>query len=180
MTARHCAWLALTLVILAIPPAIAYPAGKGDELLGKKAPEFVIPDIDGKTWSSEYLLKTRDAYVVSFWGLRCGACIQEIPVLNRLQEMYKERICVLGVNADAVESDALKEFMQKGGMTMNYTVIPDPEMKMIDMFRMVAAPYTLVIDSTGTVRYVHLDYKPGDEKELEQIVEKIIGENRGK
>ncbi|MHC5058843.1 MAG: TlpA family protein disulfide reductase [Planctomycetota bacterium] len=143
-------------------------------LVGKPAPGFTVVTVKGERVDLKGNLGEGKVVVLNFWGLRCGACLTEIPVLNALMEKYAGRARFLGVNVDGVDAPFLEKQMAAGQIVIRYDVVPDPEMALIDLYKMNAAPYTVVIDPGGTVRYQHEDYKSGDEEELERAIEEAI------
>jgi peroxiredoxin len=161
-------------VLLAVLGSKAARAGGGREILGERVAEFSVTDIGGKTHSLYGLLKGHDGVVVNFWGLRCGPCIEEIPALNKIFGRFRGKVAILGVNVDAVDADLLRSQIEKNGLALDYTVVPDPDFKLVDLFNLSAAPYTVVIDREGVVRYVHQDYKTGDETELEKVLDEVV------
>ena len=156
--------------------AFANSVEKDANFVGKPSPAFVAQDIAGTPVASAKLFAGGKVVVLNFWGLRCGACLAEIPSLNDLHERYKDRIVLLGVNNDGVDGPFLARQIGKMNLKINYTVLPDPEMKLVDLFKMTVAPLTLVVDQKGTVRYQHVDYAPGDEKALEAVVKSLLDE----
>ncbi|GAB4369787.1 MAG: hypothetical protein Kow00128_16250 [Deltaproteobacteria bacterium] len=143
---------------------------KGESQVGKPSPDFRVTDVEGREYTLEGLLAEGKVVVVNFWGIRCSACIEEMPSLNMLCRKYRDRIVVLGVNADGVDGATLKELMKDSGISAEFEIIPDPEFRMIEVFNLIAAPLTIVVDTKGIVRFRHEDYKPGDEKALEQAI----------
>ncbi|NIS75696.1 MAG: redoxin domain-containing protein [Deltaproteobacteria bacterium] len=138
------------------------------------ASQFTVSNLQGKTLSLDKLLDTYKVVVLNFWGLRCGACIEEMPRLNEIYKKYRENIVILGINVDAVDGDFLEGQIDKMGFVMDYEVVPDPEFTMADLFQMTAAPLTVVIDSDGVIQYRHENYEPGDEKKLEEVIKSLL------
>ncbi len=163
----------LVAAMTAVRPAVGAPSGQAT-MVGKPAPGFNVATVKGERVDLKGTLGEGKVVVLNFWGLRCGACLTEIPVLNVLQEKYANRVRFLGVNVDGVDAVFLEKQIAAGGIVIRYDVVPDPEMAMMDLYKMNAAPYTLVIDPAGTVRYQHEDYKAGDEKELEKSIEDAL------
>ncbi len=156
----------LALLFLSSGPAVAGPPQKGVEV-GTAAPSFSGVTTAGESVNSKDLLSKNRAVLIAFWGIRCAACIEEVPALRKIQEEFPEgTLRVVGVNTDGVDAPALKEMMDEEKISMNYIVLTDPGFKVVDAFKMTAAPLTILIDREGKVRYVHQDYKPGDEIEL--------------
>lgn len=142
--------------------------------IGGKAPQFTVSGIGGEKFSLDAILKDYEVVVLNFWGIRCGACIEEIPHLNRIYKNYRDRIMMLGINVDAVDGDFLREQIGKMGLVFEYEIVPDAEFAMVDLYQLIAAPLTIVIDSGGVIRYRHEDFVPGDEKELEEVIKRLL------
>lgn len=143
--------------------------------VGSTAPQFTLKDLDGGSVSLSSLLKANRAVVISFWGLRCQACIQEMPSLDALHGKYGTAgLAVLGINVDGVGAGVIKAQLPNITAMPGYLLLPDEELKVADLYRMAAAPLTILVDSSGTVVYVHEGYSPGDEKELESRVAKLL------
>lgn len=170
--------LRLVAVLLAMcaGSAFANSPEKETNFVGRTSPAFEATDIAGTPVASAKLLGGGKVVVLNFWGLRCGACLAEMPSLNDLHGRYKDRVVLLGVNNDGVDGPFLAKQIGKMNLKIDYTVVPDPEMKLVDLFNMTVAPLTMVIDPKGKVRYQHVGYAPGDEKELEAVVNSILEE----
>ncbi len=166
--------LVLILVAALAAPATANSPMKDPQTVGQPAGMFVIDDIAGGKVSLEELLKSHDAVVLNFWGLRCGACIEEMPYLEAIRKKVGERVVFLGVNVDAVDGATLKEQMARMRLAIGYAVIPDPDFKVVDLYKMTAAPLTVVVDRAGKVRYRHENFVPGDEKGLEEAIRAVL------
>ncbi len=76
------------------------------EMVGKPAPEFSLPDPEGKMISLESL---RGKYVlVDFWGSWCVWCIRGIPEMKKTYEKYKDVAEFLSVDCRDSEEAWLK------------------------------------------------------------------------
>ncbi len=168
--------LVAVLLAMCAGSAFANSPEKETNFVGRPSPAFETTDIAGTPVASAKLFDAGKVVVLNFWGLRCGACIAEMPSLNDLHERYKGRVVLLGVNNDGVDGPFLAKQIGKMNLKISYTIVPDPEMKLVDLFKMTVAPLTLVMDPKGTVRYQHVGYAPGDEKELEAAVKSLLEE----
>ena len=97
------------LVFAALAILFAFGLGKGDPsklpsaLMGKKAPAFEFPRLEGlvdgatpiKGFKSEDLADGRVS-VVNFWASWCGPCVQEHPLLVALN--VRTGVRIVGVN----------------------------------------------------------------------------------
>ena len=146
--------------------------------MGKKAPNFVAETVDGKRIVlSEY--RNSKVVVLNFWGVRCLPCLQEMPKLEHIYRKYKDQgMEMLGVNVDGVGSDIIRRSLRKqiGGVELNvtYPLLLDLDFSIIDTYYLTVAPLTLVIDKEGVIRYMHTDYQPGDEIELEEAIKQVL------
>src|SRR6201982_2163715 len=82
------------------------------------APELKAKDVNGKELSL-------DAYkgkvvLLNFWATWCGPCRAEIPSLIRIQEAYKDRLQIIGMDVDDDDQEQLREFVKNQGI--NYPV----------------------------------------------------------
>lgn len=171
---RRTVLVLVLLVIAAGPVSAAGPAKKGVRP-GEMAPAFAGASTSGVAFQSGDLLSRNRAILVAFWGIRCSACIEEIPALRKLQEEFREGVLqVVGVNTDGVDAATLKAMMDEEKISTNYIVLTDPEFKVADAFVMTAAPLTVLIDREGKVRYVHEGYKPGDELPLRTTILDVV------
>ncbi len=178
-TERFIAALAV-LAILSVPflprTASADAYDKARAMVGKKAPDFVFSDLEGKRHEfREGTWKNHRAVVVNFWGLRCAACILEMPYLEALHKKYApEGLFVVGANVDGVDAATIREKMKQLKLGVGYCIAEDPEMKLVDLFHMAGAPLTFVIDAKGTVRHLHEGFEEGDEKEMEKVIDMVL------
>jgi thiol-disulfide isomerase/thioredoxin len=72
-----------------------------------KAPDFVAKDLAGK----EYKLSSfagKQVVLLNFWGLRCGACLEEMPYLEEIQKKLGPKgLVTLGVDTDGVDAKTI-------------------------------------------------------------------------
>jgi cytochrome c biogenesis protein CcmG, thiol:disulfide interchange protein DsbE len=132
-------------------------------------PDFSLPDINGQQF------RTRDhvgkeAMVISFWATWCSPCKQ---LLTRLDKIKKEHpsIRVIAISIDDSSSMVgVRPYI--AGKKFDFTVLLDADGKVIKMFDPEKkVPYTLVVDKVGSIVYSRAGYLPGDEKEIQKIIE---------
>src|SRR6516162_4225719 len=81
------------------------------------APDLKAKDLNGKELSLEaYKGKV---VLLNFWATWCGPCRAEIPSLIRIQEAYKDRLQIIGMDVDDDE-EQLHAFVKDQGI--NYPV----------------------------------------------------------
>ena len=125
---------------------------KADEKNRKKLKKLVVEeltlvDINSKVYTLETL--TNKILVIDFWFLNCGACIKEIPDLNKLKaEFEMEDIQWFAVTYDPKEK--VERFLER--MKFDYTIVPDSK-HLTDRFDIRFYPTTLIIDENRKIVY---------------------------
>ena len=138
-----------------------------------------LVSVDGANVQLESLTRDGKIVLLNFWGLRCSACLQEMPRLDDLKKKFgNDGLVVLGVNVDGVDGPTLKDLFPKTGVIVGYTLLADPEFRVSDGYRMTAAPYTVLISPGGKIVYIHEGYNPGDERQIEDAVVKALGKEK--
>lgn len=154
----------------------AFPAEPANIWVDRAVPSFSVRDVDGREVSLAGLLAGSKAVVLNFWGVRCGTCIEEMPHLGALSTRLGTRgLRVVGVNTDGIKWEEIGEFLPSLGFRPAYTLVCDPEFKVMDAYKVTAVPFTLVIRPDGKAAYEHLGFAQGDEKELERAVLTLVG-----
>jgi thiol-disulfide isomerase/thioredoxin len=115
------------------------------------APEFKLTGLDGKPVS------IRDfkgkVILVNFWATWCRPCRAEIPDLVELQNKYKDRLQIIGLDVDDDDPDAIKNFVAEFGI--NYpVVVATPEVR-IRYGGIPALPTSFVLDTEGRIVQKH-------------------------
>ncbi|HEY3490331.1 MAG TPA: TlpA disulfide reductase family protein [Candidatus Deferrimicrobiaceae bacterium] len=163
----------LSMVLASIAGAGAMPENKPGP--GDAAPVFVVTSLNGDRVSLEELTKAGKIVFLNFWGLRCSSCVEEIGYLNPLFDQYSSKgVVFLGVNVDGVKPEMIRKQMPGMQNSPKFTVLPDPEFKIPDMYNLAGAPLSFVIGKDGRIQYRHEDFKAGDEKELEEALKKAL------
>jgi thiol-disulfide isomerase/thioredoxin len=89
--------------------------------------------------------------LVNYWASYCEACVAEIPELNKFYQAHRQDAMVIGVSYDDVSAAALRQTVQKLGIT--YPVVSqqfDPSAK-FGISPPQGMPTTVVISPNGMV-----------------------------
>lgn len=169
-------WAGVVALLLLSPgTAGANAAATVRASVGDTAPVFSTADLDGNKVALDEILRAGKAVLLNFWGLRCGACIEEIGYLNRLYDEFSGRgVVFLGVNVDGVKADVVRQMMVKLENVPKYGVIAAPDFAIPDQYGLEAAPLSIVIAPGGTIVYRHENFQPGDEKALAEALGKAL------
>ncbi len=143
---------------------------------GDRAPEFVNAFfLDGKP-ALLADLAGKKVLLLNFWGLRCGACLEEMPYLDAIWQKYQDKgLAVWGVDTDGADVKTIQETLVSVKVSVSYPLITDVEFTVTDSYTNFLVPLTLVIDRKGVVRYIHTGFEKGREAEYEEAVRKALG-----
>jgi peroxiredoxin len=140
-------------------------------LVGKKAPDFTLPTLDG-TEVSLSQFHGRPA-LINFWATWCLPCREEMPELVRSYEAHKsEGFMILGLNL--TYSDTLLDvqaFVSEFHIT--FPVLLDKEGKVAEMlYPLPGVPTSIFINRDGTIERVQVGLM--SEKQIDKFVAEIL------
>lgn len=130
-------------VAIAVPPA----PWEADELIGRKAPDFSLPDMNGK------MVNLRDlrgkVVVVNFWASWCPPCRTEIPPMNALQSsLGKDGLVIVSISSDS-SADVVRSFLKSN--PTQFTVLHDPENKIGLAYKVYSLPTSYIVGRDGVL-----------------------------
>ena len=170
-----CAALAFTLAVGTAAPGFAEGMAADKFKPGDKAPDFTLKSVAG----GEVKLSSaagKQVVLLNFWGLRCGACLEEMPYLDKIWKTYKDKgLVVLGVDTDGVGVEDVVATLKEVEVSVSYPLLIDPDFAVTDVYTNFLVPLTLVIDKAGLVQYIHTGFEKGTEKHYEDAVKKALG-----
>ena len=92
--------------------------------------------------------------LLNFWATWCAPCRHETPYLQALyEERRAEGLEIVGVSMDTGDAkDQVEEFVEEYGVT--YSILLDPQMRGMDVYRVLGLPATFLIDREGVLRWI--------------------------
>jgi thiol-disulfide isomerase/thioredoxin len=115
------------------------------------APEFKLSALDGKPLTLAAL--EGKVIFLNFWATWCGPCRAEIPDLIALQDRYKDRLQIIGLNVDDEQADIQKYVEEMG---INYPVAMTSNDLRIQYGGIPALPTSFVLDTEGRIVQKHV------------------------
>jgi thiol-disulfide isomerase/thioredoxin len=115
------------------------------------APDFKLTSLDGKpvTLAGSH----GKVILLNFWATWCGPCRAEIPDLIELQNKYKDRLQILGLVVDDDDRDAIKDFVEKFGISYPVAIASDDIR--LKYGGIAALPTSFVLDAEGRIVQKH-------------------------
>lgn len=136
------------------------------------APDFTLKSQSGKNLRlSDY---RGQVVMINFWASWCGPCRQEMPLLEDMYRRYgKLGFTILGVNVD---NDPSKANNYLKDVKVSFPVLYDTSSAVSKLYNVSAMPTTVLVDKSGNMRFLHMGYKPGYEKDYIKQVKQLIRE----
>jgi peroxiredoxin len=148
------------------------------EHLGKEelsAPVFSLPDMNGR--KVDLVSFKGQVVVLEFWATWCAPCREEIPLLNQIYKVYREKgVVVIGISLDRKPPQEVKKFLDE--IQVEYLNVMGDE-ETLEKYSQVAnmgpirgIPATFVIDRQGKIcqRYMGLTEK----RILQEAIEAVL------
>lgn len=137
-------------------------------VVGKPAPDFQLPDLDGEEVNlNDFQGKP---VLLNFWAGWCRPCEEEMPYLQQVYEEWSDQgLVVLTVNLGDSRSE-VNRFMQSNQLSL--PVLLDTKQSLTQKYNVVGIPTTFFIDKDGIARARKIGSfrsKQAIETELSQI-----------
>jgi len=116
-------------------------------VLDKKLPDFILNDLNGKSFSSAGLLGKPT--MINFWAKYCTSCIAEIPQLNKLKEMYGDKFNFIAISESTCQDDEIRTFLNDNLFNFYQLVKGDDYKKVL---KINSLPCNIFVDKDGYIR----------------------------
>ncbi len=155
------------------PPA--EKEGGEHKLVGKPAPEFTVNVLDGEGMKQVNKLDLAGKVVlIDFWATWCGPCMQELPEIVKLIDLYEEKgaddLLVLAVSLDKQPNDLegvrklVENTLSERKFNLQRESISkvglDPKGSLGQAFQVRGIPTVVLLDREGVIRMVHVGFDP--------------------
>lgn len=141
------------------------------DLLNNPAPVFALDSLNGKgkidlaQWKGKVVL-------VDFWATWCEPCKKSFPKLEELRVKYEQSgFAIVAVSEDD-EGNGIPAFGTTHGS--KFPLVWDKDKSVAGKWKPPTMPSSFVVDKKGVVRFVHLGYHEGEEKEIETELKSLL------
>jgi len=135
--------------------------------VGERAPPFRIKDIDGMEFATDDL--RGKVIALNFFATWCGACMKELPHLEKLWDQYRDRkdfaLVVIGREET---NDSLAAFKQKRGFS--FPMAADRARSVYSLYAKEFIPRTYLISRDGTIVFESTGFT---QEELATLKDKV-------
>jgi thiol-disulfide isomerase/thioredoxin len=122
------------------------------------APDLKLTALDGKPLTLAAL--QGKVVFLNFWATWCGPCRAEVPDLIALQDRYKGRLQIIGLNVDDDDPVEIQKYVDETGI--NYPVAMTSNDVRAQYGGIPALPTSFVLDTEGRVVQKHVGlWNPG-------------------
>jgi len=142
-----------------------------EDLLGQRRPDFELTDIDGATVSAAHF--DGKIMLLNFWASWCKPCIEEMPMLTRLQHNFASHgVQVVGIALD--DPGKARDFASE--LAINYPILVGSSDAILTGRqygnRSGMLPYTVLVGADGIIRWAYLGVL--EQKELEKQIMALL------
>ncbi|MFC1650554.1 TlpA family protein disulfide reductase [Candidatus Latescibacterota bacterium] len=144
----------------------SWPSRPNGFLVGDEAPNIVLQDLNGNTFSLE---NQRGSVVLfDFWATWCAPCRKKLPLIQKLHEKYGDNgLMTLAISFDNDKS-LVKPFLEKNNYTFQ-VLFADSKVK--KDYRIRGIPTVCIVDRKGVVRLLKIG---GSKRELESLIKELL------
>ena len=146
--------------------------------VGDNAPPFTATLDDGST--AEFRSLRGKVVVLNFFASNCGSCVLEMPHIQRIREMHRERddLYVLAVGKDETV-DTVSRFKAKYHLTI--PMAADKDSDIFSLYASAGIPRTYVVSKDGKITFQSIGFWDADDfhddlTALEHAVENALSE----
>jgi thiol-disulfide isomerase/thioredoxin len=124
------------------------------QLVGKSLPGFNFTDLHGNVYDSGTC--KGKTVVLNIWFTQCVPCVAEMPALNKLVNLYKERNDILFLSLAGDSEKVLAPFLNK--TRIDYKVVPNLFHYFRETLHVPGYPMQVIINKNGIVSSVPENY----------------------
>jgi len=117
-------------------------------LVGKQAPDFTLKTLTGESISlHEY--RNGEPAVVYFWAIWCPSCREELKILSKGRDFFKEQGIKLFLVNVGDNPRQLRSFFKK--IKLPYKVLLDEKAEVGEIYSIIGMPTLFFINAEGVI-----------------------------
>lgn len=140
-------------------------------MLKNPAPAFDVPDMNGGKISLDSLINDRPL-LIYFVKDGCPCSIDLDPILQKMYKKYDGRVNFAAV----IDKDAATAVKWAHDNGTPYPIIPDPSLKIIKGFHVIASAFSALVNKKGEVVKMWPGYNQDLLKDMNEHIAKELGE----
>jgi peroxiredoxin len=138
----------------------------------KTLPNVVLKKLTGESVNIQEYAQNGKVTVLSFWATWCSPCKRELDALTELYPEWQEKydIEILAITIDDARALAkVRPIVEQQGWP--FEILSDVNQELMEALNLQTVPQSFVVNKNGEIVYEHSGYQPGDEYELEEVIE---------
>ena len=163
---------AIPVGLLLAVTACAPPEDAAPPRVGESARDYAATNLMGEEVSLEQL--RGQVVLLNLWATWCTPCRMETPYLQSVYEEYADQgFEIVGISMDTGDAaDDVAMFVDEYAVT--YTILHDPEMRGMELYRVLGLPATFLIDREGVLRWMRYGPIPEDDPDFVGALEDVL------
>jgi peroxiredoxin len=139
--------------------------------VGKKAPDFALPAMDGKSFSLQEAL-ARGPVIAAFFKISCPVCQYAFPFLERIHKAYgTKNVTIVGVSQNTKKDTAL--FIKEFDITFPVLLDDTSSYPVSNAYGLTNVPTVFWIDTDGMIEVSSMGWVQKDIEEINQKVANV-------
>jgi peroxiredoxin len=144
---------------------------------GGQAADFQLEKLDGTTISLNSL--RGKVVFLNVWATWCEPCREEMPSMQTLYDDFKSNkdFVMLAVSQDTRGRAVVAPYVAKNGY--QFTVLLDPENKIMDSYTISGVPETFIIDRKGQIVAHHMGAFDWSRPDVRDALQQLLDSKQG-
>jgi thiol-disulfide isomerase/thioredoxin len=149
----------------------AWSAPDAEQMIGRRAPSFHAPLLEGKGELNLAALKGKVA-ILDFWATWCAPCTISLPIVRDVAGAYAAKGVVFYAVNEAEERGQIRSFLKRTGLDLQVALDEDGDIS--ELFGADGIPHTVIIDRAGVIRAVYSGFEPDMRRDLRNDLDRIL------
>jgi len=141
----------------------------------KSIPSVDLKNLDGQIVNTNSFIQNGKITVVSFWATWCTPCKRELEIYHEIYEDWVEKydLEIVAITIDnSRQLPKIKPLVAQQGW--EFTILSDVNQDLMKQLNFTFIPQTYILDKEGKVVFDHSGFAPGDEYEMEKILDELV------